>query len=136
MPSATPSPISHAVRSPATALMSAATARETGFKSQAPNDTGPSRSGQSSSRTQSTPSGTALHVLFPRTALSERPSRFGNIARRPSRHMQPTACGAVSVCDPAMAASEVDVQKLREAFSELSPDDRVLRARTGTRLVS
>jgi len=35
-----------------------------------------------------------------------------------------------------MAASEVDVQKLREAFSELSPDDRVLQARTGTRLVS
>lgn len=116
--------------------MLAATVRETGVKSQAPDNTRPSRNGQSSSRTQSTPSGTALHVLFPRTALSERPSRFGNIARRPSHHLQTTACGAVSVCDPAMAASEVDVQKLREAFSELSPDDRVLQARTGTRLVS
>ena len=76
-----------------------------------------------------TPSGARIDTLFPHTACPAPPSRFGQLVQsRPSKQR-------TSACSVLAKQSEADVERLRAVFSELSPDDRVLQARAGTRLV-
>ena len=89
----------------------------------------PPPSAQPAVERSKTPSGARIDTLFPHTACPAPPSRFGQLVQsRPSKQR-------VSACSVLAKQSEADVERLRAVFSELSPDDRVLQARAGTRLV-
>lgn len=94
--------------------------------------TAPTSSSESSptlETARTTPSGAALDTLFSHTAPPAPPTRFGQIAQL--RLTLPPAPPSVY---HGFQKTEADLERLRAAFSELSPDDRVLQARSGTRL--
>lgn len=89
----------------------------------------PPPSGQPAVERSNTPSGVCIEALFPHAAYQAPPSRFGQLVQSRPSQQRASACGVLA------KQSEADVERLRAVFSELSPDDRVLQARAGTRLV-